>query len=248
MRGTVVGINTSTLDILFDSTIMSGSTLGGRCAEGRGGVVPKSSVLNITNPTVVAYSKAGLQRKPEEDNSRTASPAHATRSQFNRPGRGRGGGNWYTPWAVNAPAHVKQHSGPPKTTAPFNPTVLLRQSQQGGSMQVPAGTATTHLYRNGVGIPPPANLDQRQRVRGPQQQAMGMPPFSMQSPPRGGAPTGAPTGPRGGRGGRGGIRGGAMNGSPRGGAVNYSPGRGAYRGRGRGSGVNPTPAQTQPSQ
>jgi Xrn1 SH3-like domain/Exoribonuclease 1 Domain-3 len=245
MRGTVVGINTSTLDILFDSTIMSGSTLGGRCAEGRGGVVPKSSVLNITNPTVVAYSKAGLQRKPEEDNSRTASPAHATRSQFNRPGRGRGGGNWYTPWAVNAPAPVKQHSGPPKTTAPFNPTVLLRQSQQGGSMQVPAGTATTHLYRNGVGIPPPANLDQRQRVRGPQQQqAMGMPPFSMQSPPRGGAPTG----PRGGRGGRGGIRGGAMNGSPRGGAVNYSPGRGAYRGRGRGSGVNPTPAQTQPSQ
>lgn len=242
MRGTVVGINTSTLDVLFDSPIMSGSTLGGRCAEGRGGVVAKSSVLNITNPTVVAYSQAGLERKPEEYNSRTASPAHATRSQFNRPGRGRGGGNWYTPWAIKAPAPVKQQSAGPKTNAPFNPTVLLRQSQQAASMQVAPGTATTHLYRNGVGIPPPANLDQRQRVRGPPQQAMGTPTASTHSPQRGGPPTG----PRGGgRGGRGVSRGGAMNGSPRGA---YASGRGEYRGRGRGSGVNPTPAQTQPSQ
>jgi 5'-3' exoribonuclease 1 len=244
MRGTVVGINTLTLDVLFDSTIMSGSTLGGRCSEGRGGVVPKSSVLNLTNPTVVAYSQAGLQRKPEEDTSRTGSPVHATRSQFNRPGRGRGG-NWYTPWAVKAPAPVKPQSVQPKPAAPFSPTVLLRQSQQAGPMQVPAGAATMHLYHNGVGIPPPANLDQRQRVRAPQYpRTMGTPPPSTQSPQRGGTPTG----PRAGRGGRGGSRGGAVNGSPRGGAVNFSPGRGGYRARGRGSGFSPAPAQTQRSQ
>ena len=88
-RGTVVGINTATLDVVFDLPIMSGSTLGGRCSENRGSIVSKSSVLNLTNPTVVALSKAALQRKPDnlpnEANSRTASPAvHVTRSQFNR--------------------------------------------------------------------------------------------------------------------------------------------------------------------
>ena len=246
MRGTVVGINTSTLDVVFDSPIMSGSTLGGRCSENRGSIVPKSSVLNLTNPTVVALSKAALQRKPDSvptgDNSRTASPAgHATRSQFNRttgqPGRGRGG-KWYTPWGINAPPQAntstKPGSVPKQGTLPFNPTVLLRNSQsRNAPASQPPAPVVVHQYRDGVAIPPPPNLDQRQRVRsGPPKPnyhaSSSTAPSSDQSQhyvPRGGSTNGF----RGGRGGRGGpIRGGAVNGSP----VNF--GRGSGRGRGRG--------------
>ena len=242
MRGTVVGINTSTLDVLFDAPIMSGSTLGGRCSENRGSIVPKSSVLNLTNPAVVALSKAALQRKPDtapsEDNSRTTSPAgNATRSQFRRtnsqPGRGRGG-KWYTPWGINSPGpNVSGQSiNVPKQNASFNPTVLLRKSQN----TAPGATQTMlhvapHQYRNGVAIPPPPSLDQRQRTRaGPSQPPTQVPATSSNAishqSPRGGA-----NGIRGGRGGRGGhVQSGSANGSP----VHY--GRGG-RGRGRGRGT-----------
>jgi len=243
MRGTVVGINTSTLDVLFDSTIMSGSTLGGRCSEGRGGVVPKSSVLNLTNPTVVAYSKAGLQRKPEEDRSTTGSPVHATRPQFNRPpaGRGRGGPNWYTPWAVNSPIRPKPSHSTPKSSAPFNPTILLRQSVQAQQPTAPVHVAPytprLHIYDDGVGIPPPANLQSQRGQSGPPKSpTKARAQSSIQSPqhPRGGY---TPTGPRDGRGGRGGAG--------RGGAVNGSPGRGSPRGRGRGQRMTSPSAQTR---
>jgi 5'-3' exoribonuclease 1 len=246
MRGTVVGINTDTLDVVFDGNVMSGSTLGGRCSENRGSIVPKSSVLNLTNPTVVALSKAALQRKPDTvasgASSRTGSPAgHATRSQFNRtngqPGRGRGG-KWYTPWGINAPQQnlsVKP-SGVPKQGSPFNPTMLLRKSEAGVTPAHQASQPMAHQYNNGVAIPPPSNLDQRQRIRSGPPKPAGQQPRSSDgagnSPhtnPRGGA-----NGFRGSRGGRGASRGGATNGSP------SQPGRGG-RGRGRGRGHETAP-------
>ena len=256
MRGTVVGISTSTLDVVFDSPIMSGTTLGGRCSENRGSIVPRSSVLNITNPTVVALSKAALLRKPEPansaNNSRTGSPAQATRAQFHphtgQPGRGRGG-TWYTPWGVsNSSPSTPTRSVPmPKQGggSPFNPTVLLRNPATGS----PYGSQSpAHQYRNGVAIPPPANLDQRT-------------PKVRSGPPNSSAPAASPAGnaervsqrtPRGGggnangfRGGRGG-RGGAANSSGRGGAAAGSPlqaGRGGG-GRGRGRGGQGTPTRS----
>ena len=239
MRGTVVGLNTSTLDVVFDFPIMSGSTLGGRCSENRGSIVSKSSVLNLTNPTVIAFSKAALQRKPDavpsEDNSRTASPTHATRSQFNRngqPGRGRGG-KWYTPWGVNPPQPVLsvKPGNVTKQGSPFNPTVLLRKSQSDAPTSQASSQSNPHQYRDGVAIPPPANLDHRQRVRtGPPKPHHEPAPSGDQSFARG------TNGFRGGRGGRGGpIRGVAVNGSP------VNPGRGGgNRGRGRrGQGTAP---------
>ena len=251
MRGTVVGINTSTLDVVFDQPIMSGSTLGGRCSENRGSVVPKSSVLNLTNPTVIALSKAAIQRKPDVvasgDNSRTASPAgHATRSQFHRPngpsGRGGRGGKWYSPWGINSPTPNLATKPPnaPNQGSPFNPTILLRNSQSGNSPSVQTRPqSTAHLYRNGVAIPPPAQLDQRQRVRTgppkPSAQTSSGQPVSSSTPMRG-SPRGGANGFRGGRGGRGGSDrvGGGLNGSP------MQSGRGGGRGRGRGQHTTPT--------
>ena len=217
MRGTVVGINAMTLDVFLDAPIMNGLTLGGRCSENRGSIVPKSSVLNLTNPTIVALSKAALQRKPNEvlseDNSKTASPAdHATRSQFTRSGqRGRGrGGNWYTPWGINTPQPdiSMKSKNLPKQSAPFNPTVLLRKSQQSNA-PTPL-QSLPHQYRDGVAIPPPTNLEQRQRKRsgplksGPEAWAVPSEQFSARG-------TNAF---RGGRGRGGPMRGGAANGSP----------------------------------
>ena len=68
-RGTVVGLTRTSrktlLDVVFDLTFMSGTSLGDRCSPFRGSTVPISSVLNITNKQVVAGSRAGEENKPQ---------------------------------------------------------------------------------------------------------------------------------------------------------------------------------------
>lgn len=62
-RGTVIGLTKTArhtlLDVVFDVTFMSGSTLGDRCSAFRGMTVPASSVLNLTSRQLVAITKAG---------------------------------------------------------------------------------------------------------------------------------------------------------------------------------------------
>ncbi|EAQ86489.1 hypothetical protein CHGG_07742 [Chaetomium globosum CBS 148.51] len=67
-RGTVVGISRTPtaklLDVVFDVTFMSGTTLGDRCPPFRGQTVPSTVLLNLTNHQVVAGSKAQVARQP----------------------------------------------------------------------------------------------------------------------------------------------------------------------------------------
>lgn len=67
-RGTVVGISrtprTTLLDVLFDVTFMSGTTLGERCSPFRGSTIPISSVLNLTNKQLIAGSRAAAEKRP----------------------------------------------------------------------------------------------------------------------------------------------------------------------------------------
>jgi 5'-3' exoribonuclease 1 len=67
-RGTVVGISRTPtaklLDVVFDVTFMSGTTLGDRCPPFRGQTVPATTLLNLTNHQVVAGSKAQVARQP----------------------------------------------------------------------------------------------------------------------------------------------------------------------------------------
>lgn len=69
-RGTVIGLNQTTritlLDIVWDQTFMSGTTLGDRCSPFRGMTVPVSSVLNVTNRQVVAMSAASVSKHSEK--------------------------------------------------------------------------------------------------------------------------------------------------------------------------------------
>ncbi|KAH6689568.1 exoribonuclease [Plectosphaerella plurivora] len=67
-RGTVVGIGrTATailLDVVWDVSFMSGTTLGDRAPPFRGMTVASSSVLNTTNRQVVSGSRASAARTP----------------------------------------------------------------------------------------------------------------------------------------------------------------------------------------
>ncbi|KAI9822480.1 MAG: hypothetical protein M1827_000199 [Pycnora praestabilis] len=68
-RGTVVGLTrtsrTTLLDIVFDVTFMSGTSLGDRCSPFRGSTVPLSSVLNISDRQLIAGSKAAVDHRPQ---------------------------------------------------------------------------------------------------------------------------------------------------------------------------------------
>ncbi len=67
-RGTVVGKTRTSritlLDVVFDVTFMSGTSLEDRCSPFRGSTVPIHTVLNLTDRQVVAGSRAGEQNRP----------------------------------------------------------------------------------------------------------------------------------------------------------------------------------------
>ena len=68
-QGTVVGMTrtsrTTLLDVVFDVTFMSGTTLEDRCSPFRGSTVPIHSVLNVTNRQLVSGSRAAEMHRPQ---------------------------------------------------------------------------------------------------------------------------------------------------------------------------------------
>lgn len=82
-RGTVVGITQTTrltlLDVVWDSTFMSGTTLSDRCSPFRGSTVPVGSVLNLTNRQVIAMSTASmLKLEAQKAAQKAAKPSFPT--------------------------------------------------------------------------------------------------------------------------------------------------------------------------
>lgn len=69
-QGTVVGLTRTArvvlLDIVFDTTFMSGTSLSDRCSPFRGATVPSSSVLNVSYRQLEITSNAGLNRRPQQ--------------------------------------------------------------------------------------------------------------------------------------------------------------------------------------
>lgn len=68
--GTVIGKTRTArallLDIVFDATFMSGTSLGERCSPFRGSTVPATAVLNLTDKQVVSYSSAAAAKRPQQ--------------------------------------------------------------------------------------------------------------------------------------------------------------------------------------
>ena len=72
-KGTVVGLTQTTretwLDVVFDVSFMSGTSLGDRCSPFRGSTVPTWSVLNLSDRQLLAMSKASAARQANGSHS-----------------------------------------------------------------------------------------------------------------------------------------------------------------------------------
>ncbi|KAL2122356.1 hypothetical protein VTJ04DRAFT_2811 [Mycothermus thermophilus] len=143
-RGTVVGISRTPtaklLDVVFDITFMSGTTLGDRCPPFRGQTVASTTLLNLTNHQVVAGTKAQLARQPISPSVTTLTahggyhmngkryveapaPPPITGSYRGALNGGRGGGG-------GRGGHGQVPRGPIHGSLPYRPHVQPQQQQQ----------------------------------------------------------------------------------------------------------------------
>lgn len=97
--GTIVGKTRTArnllLDVVFDATFMSGTSLNDRCSPFRGSTVPSTSVLNLTDKQVVSYSTAGA--------AAAASKARNQNAGYSMPRLGAPGGPQLVPASAPAP-------------------------------------------------------------------------------------------------------------------------------------------------
>ena len=239
MRGTVIGLTRTTrqtlLDVVFDGTFMSGTTLNARCSPFRGSTVPSSAVLNLTNRQVVAMSEAAKARAPAAAHV----PLH--------PGQTNGGG-----YGQPGGPQLRQAGLPPPMKGSFRGAVAGQNGLPARGGIPPRGGRGGMAIGNG-GIPPQVP-----------QQAQAM-PFHPRGGINGNAGAFQPRGARGGFRGRGGYTTGVDSTDPTEGVVRNNPsfrpqsynnappppglnekgggrGRGAPRARGRGRGEVPAPA------
>lgn len=139
--GTVIGktrtARTLLLDIIFDTTFMSGTSLGDRCTPFRGSTVPATAVLNLSDQQLVIYSSAAAAKRPQQNTqpllsrgigapngpqlvpAGTPPPLHGSyRGAFNSGGRGggfapRGSSHMSGPQAGQQHT-LPMHGGPPR--------------------------------------------------------------------------------------------------------------------------------------
>ncbi|WQF79656.1 Putative large ribosomal subunit protein uL2, domain 2 [Colletotrichum destructivum] len=199
-RGTVVGLsrtaNNLLLDVVWDLTFMSGTTLGERAPPFRGMTVASSSVLNTTYKQVVSGSKAGMQRKPaaapvslttmaagvqQYKDAPAPGPlrgtwrgaANGSQGQSSR-GRGRGSG----PNLLHSTLVYRPHQNGTDEAHEVNGQTQRgggnfrgRGRGRGGPIQHPGHSGLHEMPAQPQqpvygNVPPPANLDARGRGRG----------------------------------------------------------------------------------
>ena len=119
-KGTVVGLTLTPretwLDVVFDVSFMSGTSLGDRCSQFRGSTVPTWTVLNLSQRQVTATSKASTTRQP---NGHTQSPL--TVSGYGAPG-------------INGTGQFKEASTPPPLRGSWRGAVSGQQvTPRGGA-------------------------------------------------------------------------------------------------------------------
>lgn len=90
-KGTVVGVDEKTIDIVFDTTFMGGVTLSGRCSEFRGANLPYSNVINISNPSHQNTCKVDNSATARNNNYHNKNSNYSNNNKSDYRG-GRGGG------------------------------------------------------------------------------------------------------------------------------------------------------------
>lgn len=218
MKGVVIGVNTTTVDVVWDTPFLGGNNMGGRCSEYRGSSCAFSACLNLTTPQFSVADK----RKPPPSVPASARPAPGfpAGQQQQRPNA-----SYFKPAPVrpNPQAGFVIASNPNRAqTAAANGSTSFNNVVQGvRPAQLPAAVAhRTNLQNtlrggatNGGAVrppqpfrPPPANaVRQAPPPTGPQatRSALAQPRPSQQVPPPQATSGSAPRPPRGPRGGRG---------------------------------------------
>ncbi|KAF6767357.1 putative 5-3 exonuclease [Kalmanozyma brasiliensis GHG001] len=229
-RGVVVGINSDSLEVVFDVPFLSGSTLGDRCAPYKGATVSFVSVLNLTQPQFVCAGTSGVGDTSASVGSaleRTLGPIGGTGSaQSNGNGAhgyGAGNGAYRPPNAFTPSAAVHNGNGtsstqmlqrPQQRHAAVSQDVAFSGVASGSHKPTRAAASTNQVEEinpimAALGIRPPTNGNGHGPARGAARGGARPPrpqqPFNQ--PQESSAPAaGGFNGPRG-RGGRGGGRG-----------------------------------------
>lgn len=118
-KGTVVGLTrtsrTVLLDVVFDVSFMSGTTLAGRCSPFRGQTVAASSVLNLTYRQLVAMTRAA--------NEQVKAQQQQQRSPFNQ--------LYGAPLGPGGAGQLKDAPAPPPLRGSFRSAVTGQDSPRG---------------------------------------------------------------------------------------------------------------------
>lgn len=119
-QGTVVGMTrtarTSMLDVVFDVTFMSGTSLNDRCSPFRGSTVPVHSVLNTTNRQLIVASLPDATSQLQGWTGLV--PARGSRARESIPGQGQSyfGMHRGSFSGIRAGQHLDDHrEGPPRS-------------------------------------------------------------------------------------------------------------------------------------
>lgn len=138
-KGTVVGITQTSreiwLDIVFDVSFMSGTSLGDRCSPFRGSTVPAWSVLNLSNRQVIVSSKASQQRNVNV-------PTPLTIGGYGQPG-------------VNGQGQLREATPPPALRGSWRGAVAGQSTSRGRGAGAGWGRGGTNSVNatNGSALP-----------------------------------------------------------------------------------------------
>ncbi|KAJ7276833.1 hypothetical protein C8J57DRAFT_1061596, partial [Mycena rebaudengoi] len=78
VNGVIIGLNTKSMDVVWDVPFMAGITLGDRCSQHRGSTVEFNTCLNLTNPQFVTSTI----QKAAVNTNKAPPPAPAARPRF----------------------------------------------------------------------------------------------------------------------------------------------------------------------
>ncbi|KZT42222.1 hypothetical protein SISSUDRAFT_114027 [Sistotremastrum suecicum HHB10207 ss-3] len=103
-KGVVIGLNSNSMEVVWDNAFLSGSTLSGRCSDYRGSTVTFNSCLNLTNPQFIASMNPQRQQQPPAEPFKPRFGPHPVVTP--RGGRPPQGGFRPAPSVNGVPVHI----------------------------------------------------------------------------------------------------------------------------------------------
>ncbi|KAI0303658.1 exonuclease II [Multifurca ochricompacta] len=116
-KGVVIGVNTKTIDVVWDVPFISGTTLNNRCSQYRGSSVEFNACLNLTNRQFVSAVNPPAPPSPQQQQQQQEAKLQP-RSRFGSHSSWGPGGQRAPSGAWRAPSHpgFSRSSGPSSTS------------------------------------------------------------------------------------------------------------------------------------